>query len=247
MSRTYSRRDFVATAAGAAATLGCAPHLPPAIAPTATPPIHSTVLFQGDSITDAGRDKSVSAPNSGSALGTGYPLLLGADLLDAYPERDLEVYNRGVSGNKVPDLTARWAADTLALKPTMLSILIGVNDYWHTRTHGYTGTSADYERQYSELLASTRTVLQALRLVILEPFVLRTGVVDDSWLAPLEERRRVAARVAANAGATFVPLQTAFDRAAERGGPAYWIGDGVHPTPAGHALIAERWRAAVGW
>jgi lysophospholipase L1-like esterase len=53
--------------------------------------------------------------------------------------------------------------------------------------------------------------------------------------------------VAQTAGATFVPLQAAFDAAAARGGPAHWLADGVHPTPAGHALIAERWRTAVGW
>jgi lysophospholipase L1-like esterase len=205
------------------------------------------MLFQGDSITDADRDRANLAANTGAALGTGYPLLLAAALLEAHPEQDLRIFNRGVSGNKVPDLEARWEADTLALKPDMLSILIGVNDYWHTRTHGYTGTVADYERQYAELLASTRRALPAVRLVVLEPFVLRTGVVDETWLSPLAERRAIAERVAGHAGATYVSLQGALDRAAVHGGPAHWIGDGVHPTPAGHALIAKRWREAVGW
>jgi len=247
MSQPYSRREFLAAAAGAGIAVGCTPSVQTAIAPRGAPQSRTTILFQGDSITDADRDRASLAANTGVALGTGYPLLLAAALLDAHPERDLRILNRGVSGNKVPDLEARWQPDTLALEPDLLSILIGVNDYWHTRTHGYTGTAADYERQYAALLASTRRSLPSVRLVILEPFVLRTGAVDDTWLAPLDERRAIAKRVAGRAGATFVPLQAAFDRAAARGGPAHWIGDGVHPTPAGHALIANRWRAAVGW
>jgi lysophospholipase L1-like esterase len=214
---------------------------------TGSPPVGATVLFQGDSITDAGRVRDDAAANTGAALGTGYPLLLAAGLLEAYPEGGLRVFNRGVSGNKVPDLEARWEHDTLAVAPDVLSVLIGVNDYWHTRSFGYTGTLADYERQYDALLGETRQHLPRVRLVVLEPFVLPTGVVDASWLPEIGARRAVASRVAARAGATFVPLQAAFDDASARGGPAHWLVDGVHPTPAGHALIAERWRAAVGW
>lgn len=247
MKQAYSRRDFLTSAAGAGVALACAPSVHTGVQPSASPPARATLLFQGDSITDAGRERDTTGPNSGAALGTGYPLLLAAAILKAYPERDLRVFNRGVSGNKVPDLTARWDVDTLALGPDLLSVLIGVNDYWHTRTHGYTGTPADYERQFGALLDATRQRLPAARLIVLEPFVLRTGVVDDTWLAPLEERRAIAARIAHNAGATFIPLQTSFDEAASRGGPAHWLVDGVHPTPAGHALIAERWRTAVGW
>jgi lysophospholipase L1-like esterase len=243
---TLSRRDFVA-AAGATVALAHAraPHR--AAEPAGTPPAPAMLLFQGDSITDAGRVREDGAPNSGVALGTGYPLLLAAALLEAYPERTLRVFNRGVSGNKVPDLEARWETDTLALAPDVLSLLIGVNDYWHTRTLGYTGTVADFERQYGALLDETRRRLPRVQLIVLEPFVLPTGAVDATWLPEMDARRAVAARVAARADATFVPLQTAFDEAAARGGPGHWLVDGVHPTPAGHALIADRWRAAVAW
>jgi len=247
MNQAYSRRDFLTTAAGASVALACARSVHTSVQPTGGPPPRATLLFQGDSITDADRDRESAGPNTGAALGTGYPLLLAAAILETYPDHDLRVFNRGVSGNKVPDLAARWETDTLALAPDVLSVLIGVNDYWHTRTHGYTGTPADYERQYRALLEATRQRLPSARFVVLEPFVLRTGVVDETWLPPLEERRGIAARIARSAEATFVPLQAAFDTAAARGGPAHWLADGVHPTPAGHALIAERWRAAVGW
>ena len=244
--QTFSRRGFVA-AAGATVAAACARGVHVGAQPMGAPPTGTTVLFQGDSITDAGRGRDDATANSGGALGTGYPLLLAADLLEAYPDSGLRVFNRGVSGNKVPDLEARWEHDTLALAPELLSVLIGVNDYWHTRTFGYKGTVADYEQQYGSLLDATRQRLPRVRLVVMEPFVLRTGVVDATWLPDMDARRAVAARVAARAGATFVPLQTAFDDASARGGPAHWLSDGVHPTPAGHALIAERWRALVGW
>lgn len=204
------------------------------------------ILFQGDSITDGGRDRRIAGPNIGAALGTSYPLLIASDVLRAAPERDWRFFNRGVSGDKVPDLRARWSGDTLALAPNVLSVLVGVNDFWHKRLNGYTGTTADYEAQFVALLTATRQAFPSVRLVVLEPFVLRYRVVDATWFPEFNERRAAAARVASRAGATFVPLQAAFDGLSARTGPAHWTLDGVHPTPAGHALIAERWRAVVG-
>jgi lysophospholipase L1-like esterase len=210
-------------------------------------PANTRVLFQGDSITDADRDGGSEAqPNVASGLGTGYPLLLAAALLESYPDRQFEFFNRGVSGNKVPDLQARWQKDTIALHPHIVSVLVGVNDFWHKRTHGYTGTVADFENQYVSLLQQTRAALPEVRLVVMEPFVLQTGSVDATWFPEFDERRAVVGRVAQRVGATFVPLQARFATAAERGDPRYWISDGVHPTPPGHALIAEGWRASVG-
>jgi len=219
---------------------------------TAQPPLvpasstdGTVILFQGDSITDCGRNRADAQPNAAGALGTGYPLLVAAAALATHPDRGLRFYNRGVSGNTVPDLEQRWAADTLELRPDVLSILIGVNDFWHKLGGGYTGTVQDYEDQYTRLLERTRLALPRVRLVVLEPFVLRCGAVDDRWFPEFDARRAVAARVAAHARATFVPLQAMFDERARTAPPAYWAADGVHPTPAGHAVIAERWRRAA--
>ena len=243
MTDQLSRRDFV-TAASAVA--GAA--LLPAAATAARRPAltdDTVILFQGDSITDTGRDRGVADPNAARALGSGYPLLVASAALAAHPDRGLRFYNRGVSGNKVPDLAARWAADTVALAPDVLSILIGVNDFWHTLTGGYTGTVEDYERQYAALLDDTGRALPRARLIVLEPFVLRCGAVDDRWFPEFDQRRAAAERVAQRAGATFVELQRVFDDLARKSTPQYWAADGVHPTPAGHAVIAERWRRAA--
>ena len=204
----------------------------------------AVILFQGDSITDCGRNRTVGDPNATAALGTGYPLLVASAELAEHPERSLKFYNRGISGNKVPDLEQRWADDALALEPQVLSVLVGVNDFWH-KQRGYTGTVADYETGLAALLQRTRQALPAVRLVVLEPFVLRCGAVDASWFPEFDERRAAAARVARRVNATFVPLHGRFTKLASRSSPEYWAADGVHPTPAGHALIAERWRRAV--
>lgn len=249
MPRSLSRRDFVAGSAASVAALACAgaPAAGTAPSPSRAPRrAPGTVLFQGDSITDVGRNRTNAAPNATPALGGGYPLLVAADVLRDAPDAAWRFYNRGISGNKVPDLQARWDADAIALKPDVLSILIGVNDYWHMRNGRYAGTLADYESQYAALLATTRQALPSTRVVVLEPFVLVVGSVDASWHPDFDERRAAARRVAERAGATWVPLQAAFDEGARRTGAGYWLGDGVHPTPAGHALIAEHWRRAVG-
>src|SRR3989454_8240484 len=243
MTDQLSRRDFMsATTALAGAALwpaaGTADRAPALTDGT-------VVLFQGDSITDAGRDRAAADPNVARGLGSGYPLLVASAALAAHPDRGLRFYNRGISGNKVPDLAARWAADTVALAPDVLSILIGVNDFWHKLSGGYTGTVEDYEHQYAALLDDTRRALPRARLIVLEPFVLRCGAVDDRWFPEFEQRRAAAERVAQPAAAAFVPLQRVFNDLARRSAPQYWAADGVHPTPAGHAAIAEQWRRAA--
>jgi lysophospholipase L1-like esterase len=245
MTRSLTRRDFVAASAASLVGLACAGRgaTGAALSPSRRPGV---VLFQGDSITDAGRNRTNAAPNAAGALGTGYPLLVASAILASAPDAGWRFFNRGISGHKVPDLQARWDADTVALRPDVLSILIGVNDYWHMRNGRYAGTLADYESQFDALLASTRRSLPTTTILVLEPFVLDVGAVDASWHPDFDARRAAARRVAERAGATFVPLQAPFDEAARRTGAAYWAGDGVHPTPAGHALIAERWRGAAG-
>jgi lysophospholipase L1-like esterase len=209
-------------------------------------PEGGVILFQGDSITDAGRDRNAAAANDVKGLGHGYPHLLAASLLHEYAASKPKVFNRGISGNKVPDLQARWEADCVALQPTVLSILIGVNDIWHKLNGNYAGTVADYETGFRGLLKSTRERLPETRIVICEPFVTRTGAVKENWFPEFDERRSVAKKLAEELSLTFVPFQSAFDAAVEVAPPEYWAYDGVHPTLAGHALMASEWRKATG-
>lgn len=236
------RRDFIAATAALVGSARCSAAAKLIQQPAAT---GTVILFQGDSVTDCGRDRSASDANSAGALGSGYPLLVASAALAEHPDGALKFYNRGMSGNKVPDLQERWAHDTLDLKPDVLSILIGVNDFWHKLSKGYTGTVQDYENQYTTLLAQTRQALPSVRLIVLEPFVLRCCAVNEQWFPEFTARQAAAARVASQAGATFVPLQAVFDERVRTTPQQYWASDGVHPTVAGHAVIAEQWRRAA--
>lgn len=201
------------------------------------------VLFQGDSITDAGRLRDKVEPNAG--LGTGYAHLVAAALLADLSSLNLRFLNRGVSGDRITNLLARWKADCINLNPTVVSILIGINDIWHefgTRT----GTSLDrYERFYGEILVDTKAALPEARIVLCEPFVTRCGVVADQWIPVLDRQRAIVAGLAESHGATFVPFQKIFAEASREAPPAYWAADGVHPTAAGHMRMARAWIDAV--
>jgi len=241
-----TRREFVAASAAVIASHDLrrmtAPERSELAAPRRDAIDGGTVLlFQGDSITDCGRDRSIAAANDARALGTGYPLLITGSLRDRYPERDLQVFNRGVSGNTVDDLHARWTADAIDLKPAVLSILIGVNDKWHTLMGTYKGTAEKYEAGYRALLDATRAALPATHLVVMEPFVLKTGSVTDTWFPDFDNYRAAARRVAEGVKATFVPLHDMLQDLGRKATPAYWAADGVHPTVAGHAAIARQW------
>jgi lysophospholipase L1-like esterase len=204
------------------------------------------ILFQGDSITDMGRSREKAAmPNNQEALGNGYAWLAAVELLVQRPQAHLTIFNRGVSGNKVFQLAERWQTDCLDLKPTLLSILIGVNDLWHTLTGNYNGTVEIYERDYNALLDRTRKALPKVRLVICEPFVLRTGAVNDKWFPAFDEYRAAARRVAHGHHAVFIPFQAMFDEALQYAPPNHWAADGVHPTPSGASLMAYNWLRAV--
>lgn len=242
-SRDVSRREFVVTTGGVMGLAFWSARAGPARGTGAV--AGSVILFQGDSITDCGRDRTASEPNRANALGTGYPLLIASQLLREHPDASLRVFNRGVSGNTVPDLAARWQADALDLRPDVLSILIGVNDIWHKLNGTYAGTVEQYESGYNALLERTKSQLPGVRLVVLEPFVLRTGAVTDAWFPEFDARRAVAARVAERAGATFVPLHGLFEQLSHQAPPAYWAADGVHPTVAGHGVIARAWLETV--
>ncbi|MEZ6087642.1 MAG: SGNH/GDSL hydrolase family protein [Pirellulaceae bacterium] len=205
----------------------------------------TVILFQGDSITDARRDRKNETANHLTGLGDGYPYFVAGALLSEHPGKNLQIHNRGISGNKVPDLAQRWQADCLDLKPDVVSILIGVNDIWHKLNGRYDGTVADYQNGYRELIERTLEALPQVRVVVCEPFVLRCGAVNDKWFPEFDQRRQAALDVAQSLALKVVPFQQMFDKAVNDAPPEYWAADGVHPTLAGHALMAKTWREAV--
>lgn len=202
-------------------------------------PKEARILFQGDSITDGNRGRSVD-PNH--ILGHGYAFIIAARFGNELAERNLTFLNRGISGNTVADLTGRWQKDTLDLKPDVLSILIGIND------QGRGVPVETFEAQYDALLAATIKELPTVKLILGEPFGLPVGRHKDDWPAwneNLQARQAIVAKLAAKYHALLVPFQKAFDEACKRAPAEYWIWDGVHPTYSGHQVMADAWIKAV--
>ena len=197
MSSTDSnRRSFLLTSAGASAASLAALTATTAEAAVTTRTRRvltqpgDTILFQGDSITDAKRNRELAdKPNNQEAFGTGYAWMAASQMLVGRPELRLKCYNRGISGNKVYQLDERWQADCIDLKPNVLSILIGVNDIWHKLNGDYDGTVEVYENDYQALVKRTQQALPNIKLVICEPFVLNCGAVNADWFPEFDGYR----------------------------------------------------------
>ena len=197
------------------------------------------ILFQGDSITDGNRGRNTD-PNH--ILGHGYQALISSRYGADFPESNLTFINRGISGHRVSDLARRWQTDTIELKPDILSILVGINDL-------NSGVSAQqFEQQYDQLLAETIKSLPNVRLVLGEPFGLPVGRKKSNWEThriQLEERIAIVNKLGQKYHAPVVHYQKMFQNATNQAPAEYWIWDGVHPTYAGHQLMADEWIRTV--
>lgn len=202
------------------------------------------ILFQGDSITDCGRDRNVF-----SHVGRGYPNLVRASLGFDHPG-EYEFINRGISGNRIVDLYARIKVDFINLKPDYASIFIGVNDAWHEIGSRNGVDTKKFETIYTMLLDEVYAACPEIKLMIIAPFVLEgtstcnTEEKPDRWerfQKDVAEKAAVAKKIAAKYGLPLIELQPAFDEACKKAPPAYWTSDGVHPTPCGHEIIKRLW------
>lgn len=202
----------------------------------------SRLLFQGDSITDMKWGRNQQDRNH--YLGHSYVFLLAARLGVEMASTPLDFFNRGISGNQVANLRKRWPQDAIDLKPDLLSILIGTND-----------VAADvkpdnFEADYQHILEASRSANPQLKFVLLDPFVLQSGMLaeESAWKArraATDELRQVVAKLAHDYDAVHVMTQEMFDTAAKDVAPEHWIWDGIHPLPQGHELIARAWLQAV--
>lgn len=200
-----------------------------------------TILFQGDSITDASRNRELD-----TKPGMGYATMVSGKLGLTYPGK-YSFLNRGISGNRIVDVYARIQEDIINIKPDYMSLLIGVNDVWHELRY-QKGVSADkYEKVYRILLEEILENVNGIKIMLLEPFVLPGTATEEHWESfdsEVRKRAERARRIAEECNLTFIPLQDKFDEAVKLAPPSYWLCDGVHPTSAGHALITNEWITA---
>ncbi len=200
------------------------------------------ILFQGDSITDAGRDRE-----GNDFVGVGYALLVKAALGFKEPGKH-EFLNRGIAGNRIVDVYARMRNDIINLKPDVMSILIGVNDVWHEFEKSPNGVPADkFYKFYDMLIEEVKEALPNLKIMILEPFVMKgsgTEAYFDEFKCEVEKRAEMAKKIAEKYNLPYIELQAGFNNLSELAEPAYWLRDGVHPTPMGHEYIKNQWMDA---
>lgn len=201
------------------------------------------IVLLGDSITDMERNKEQDGIYSG--YGFGYPFLLAGSLGEQYADR-IRLYDRGISGNRVVDLYARVKSDCWELKPDVVSILVGINDVWHEFFPGRrpNGVELDrYEKVYEMLIADTLRVLPDVKIMLMEPFVLHGSCTDGQFerFCQIKDYAKAVKRLAEKYHLTFVPLQETFDQMAKVNAPSVYLEDGIHPTPAGARIIAEKW------
>ncbi len=197
----------------------------------------STILFQGDSITDCDRDFADI-----SSLGVGYASKV-KDYLDTfYRGRQIKVVNKGISGNRVVDLNARWDEDCIALKPDYLSILIGVNDTWRRYDSNDHTTTEMYYNGYKGLLDRVKAELPNCEIILIEPFLLMTNEQFYRWYSEdLADKIQAVRRLSREYGTKYLAMDGIFAEYSTNKPPSYWSEDGVHPTDEGHGLIAKKW------
>ena len=205
------------------------------------------LLFQGDSITHGGRVESDWDFNH--VIGHGYQDYLAQTLGLANINRNPTILNRGVSGDTILRITERRQSDILDLHPTILSILVGVNDA--CTAAGNTDLLPDcYERAYRALLAEVTAQLPGIRLIIGQPFLYPHPLGQDAERRPqaIEYARENAKRaelIARDYDAVFVRYADVFDKYLKHHDAAQLIWDGIHPTYVGHGIMAQRWLETV--
>lgn len=205
-------------------------------------------LFIGDSITDCGRGGISPSWDRPPDLGDGYVSLVHAALLAVYPDYRIRILNQGVSGNTVRDLEARWHSDVLRLRPTWLSIQVGINDVWR---HFQPAHEADMRVSIDDFSRSLHHIIQQVRsnlsgLILMSPYYLEANR-HEPMRALMDQFGDVVRQAAAHHNGVFVDLQGAFDAVLPSLGPEELAPDRVHVNQAGHMIIARTLLDALGF
>lgn len=185
------------------------------------------LVLAGDSVTDCGRDRT-----DDDSLGNGWAALVAAEVAD---ER---VINRGISGNRVGDLVARWDDDVLALRPDTVAIMIGINDTWRRYDRDDPTSTEEFAAGYAELITRSQAA-GVQRMIMLEPVLTPVEDAQWAWREDLDPKITAIRRLAQRHGLELVPTDAVLNATAAVLAVGELAADGVHPTPAGHRLIAD--------
>ena len=192
------------------------------------------ILFQGDSITDAGRDK-----RNYHQMGNGYPKYASKIIAAQFPEISFEFINLGISGNRTDQLFDRLYSDAIALEPDIISILIGINDVWHRYgSSRIETTDAQFETNYRAILMHLREQTNA-KIVMLSPYLLDCED-KDQVREGLKTVLPIVRKLAKEFADVYIPLDQLFAEALKtQPEPKFYSADGVHPNANGAQFIGK--------
>ena len=198
------------------------------------------ILFQGDSITDAGRDK-----RNYHDMGNGYPKYAAKLIAEAHPELDIEFINLGISGNRTDQLFDRMSKDLIELQPDIVSVFIGINDIWHRYGNDRVKTTdAQIETNYRAILERIRKETNA-KIIMMVPYILDCEDKVQTR-ADLPALQAIVRKLASEYADILVPLDEQFEEALKtQPEPHYYSNDAVHPNPNGAAFIGARYAEAI--
>ena len=210
------------------------------------------ILFQGDSLTDCGRDRT--GKNPVALFGYGYVNIIASKLMYDYP--GTEVYNRAYNGSRIVDTYSRWIEDALNVDCNVLSILTGVNDIGFGIRMNQGADSKKFKFIYELMIQEALERKEGLKLVLCEPFLFKIenntpelglDIVEnwDLWNGQLTERKHIVRELAEKYNAVFVPFAEEFEKAFLKAPPEHWSIDCIHATNAGHELMARTWLECV--
>lgn len=201
---------------------------------------NAVVLFQGDSITDAGRNRE-----DGDDLSVrGFVMMTAALFSSMYPEKRVKFLNRGIGGNMVSDLKERWQQDCIGLKPNWVSILVGVNDCYRRFNENNPVTPEEFEADYRYIINEAKQKCNA-NIILCEPFLIPSDEEKARWREDLDPKIHIVRKLAREFKAIYVPFDGLLAQACTRREPAFWSPDGVHPAAPSHAVMAKAWLNAV--
>ncbi|MHB1452719.1 MAG: SGNH/GDSL hydrolase family protein [Saccharofermentanales bacterium] len=201
-----------------------------------------TVLFQGDSITDCGRDYEDL-----TSLGGGYPSKIAEIYKTLFPGANVNFINKGVSGARIPDLIVRYVEDIMDIAPDFISIFIGINDVWRRYDSNDPSTIDAFRDHYEYLLKMIRSHMPETKIMLIEPFVLNSLPDRASWREDLDPKIQVVREMASLYADFYIPLDGIMAaNCTGRYTPQELSEDGVHPSALGHAIIAEAYFRTLG-
>ncbi len=189
------------------------------------------IVFFGDSITDCDRDR-----NDENSLGNGYVKILADKLRPIYPDMDISLINKGITGNEVCDLLARVQKDVIDYSPDAVVIMIGINNVIHKFKYGKELNLAQFERDLRLLIKKLKDA--GIVVIFLEPFLLPAP--DKKRMRPLFEKELdIIHRVCVEMCDEFVAYDEMFNGLCISTHYSQYAEDGVHPTFEGSDIIAN--------